>query len=60
MQYVPVRHGRNDIPVIDTGVPGEQHDPSVAKHTMKEELRREHGGTDLRLETPFVTRATTV
>lgn len=36
----PVGHGRGDVSVIESGVPGKQDDASVAKHAVEEELRR--------------------
>ncbi len=37
---LPVRYGRGDVSVIESGVPGEQDDASVAKHTVEKQLRR--------------------
>lgn len=37
---LPVRHGRGDVSVIESGVPRKQDDASVAKHTVEKQLRR--------------------
>lgn len=41
---LPVRHGRGDVSVIESGVPRKQDDASVAKHTVEKQLRREQQG----------------
>lgn len=39
----PVRHGRCDVSVVQSGVPRKQDDASVAKHAMEEQLRTTTG-----------------
>lgn len=36
---LPVRHGRGDVSVIESGMPGKQDNASVAKHTVEKQLR---------------------
>lgn len=35
---VPVRYGRSNVSVIESGVPRKQNDASVAKHTVEKQL----------------------
>lgn len=37
---LPFSHGRGDVSVIKSGVPGKQDNASVAKHTVEKQLRR--------------------
>lgn len=39
----PVSHGRCDISVVESGMPGKQDDASVAKHAMEKQLRTTTG-----------------
>lgn len=36
---LPVRHGRGDVSVIESSMPGKQDYASVAKHTVEKQLR---------------------
>lgn len=37
---LPFRHGRGDVSVIESGMPGKQDDASVTKHAVEKQLRR--------------------
>lgn len=39
IRALPVRHGRGDVSVIEPGMPREQDNASVAKHTVEKQLR---------------------
>lgn len=39
----PVRHGRCDVSVVESGMPRKQDDASVAKHAMEKQLRTTTG-----------------
>lgn len=46
----PVRHGRCDVSVVESGMPRKQDDASVAKHAMEKQLRTKTGRSHNRNE----------